>query len=281
MISLQYEAAKADISPFISSFYHFEYEGQPTVELERADRPQMRFYLEGQGETRFGNGTRMPTFPVTIFGPTTAPMTTSIPSHAIVFGWGITPIGWDALMGTRASEYIDLAVDARKILGESVLDLLESLKRAENVEERFKIAQAAAGEIHFNCKQSAFDFTIRVDEWLNSCADPHVEKLSEMTGLSCRQLARTTRHYYGMPPKKLARKYRALRVANLIANGIPHDDSELSLAFYDQSHMIREVKRFTGLTPRQLRSGQSILTDATMKGRHNLAGQVAPLISES
>lgn len=281
MISLQYEAAKADISPFISSFYHFEYEGQPTVDLERADRPQMRFYLEGRGETRFGNGTRLPTFPVTIFGPTTTPIATSIPSHAIVFGWGITPIGWDALMGPRAAEFVDLCVDARDILGESIMNLRESLKQAESVEERFKIAQAAAGEIHYNCRQVAFDFTAKVDEWLNSCADPHVETLSEMTGLSCRQLARTTRHYYGMPPKKLARKYRALRVANLIANGIPHDDSDLNLIFYDQSHMIREVKRFTGLTPKQLRSGQSILTNATMKGRHKLAGQVASLISES
>ncbi|HEV7233499.1 MAG TPA: helix-turn-helix domain-containing protein, partial [Sphingorhabdus sp.] len=101
------------------------------------------------------------------------------------------------------------------------------------------------------------------------------------TGLSQRQLERMTKRFYGMAPKKLARKYRALRAAQILAHGDSLDDAGLGLAFYDQSHLIREVKQFTGLTPGQLRDGQSELTRATMDGRRSLSGKVSPLISES
>ena len=53
------------------------------------------------------------------------------------------------------------------------------------------------------------------------------------------------------------------------------------LGYADQSHLIREVKQFTGLTPGQLRSGQSKLTRATMDGRRSLGGKVSPLVSDS
>jgi methylphosphotriester-DNA--protein-cysteine methyltransferase len=99
--------------------------------------------------------------------------------------------------------------------------------------------------------------------------------------LSQRQLERMTKRYYGMPPKKLARKYRAVRAAHLLAKGDSLDDTALGLAFYDQSHLIREIKQFTGLTPTELKSGSSILTTATMQGRGSLTGQVSPLVSES
>jgi hypothetical protein len=85
-----------------------------------------------------------------------------------------------------------------------------------------------------------------------------------------------TKRYYGMPPKKLARKYRALRAASRIAHGDSLDDTELGLAFYDQSHLTREIKQFTGLTPGQLRAGKSELTQATMMGRSALGGKVSP-----
>jgi methylphosphotriester-DNA--protein-cysteine methyltransferase len=120
-----------------------------------------------------------------------------------------------------------------------------------------------------------------VDAWLISDGDPSVESLANQSGLSQRQLERMTKRYYGLPPKKLARKYRALRAAQSLAHGDSLDETGLALAFYDQSHLIREVKQFTGLTPGQLRSGQSPLTRATMKGRRALGGKVSPLVSES
>lgn len=61
-------------------------------------------------------------------------------------------------------------------------------------------------------------------------------------------------HHFGLPPRALARKYRALRAAALPAG--PQlslaEEAALAEAFFDQSHMIREIVRFIGGTPARL-----------------------------
>jgi AraC-like DNA-binding protein len=91
-------------------------------------------------------------------------------------------------------------------------------------------------------------FARAVDAWLQACASPELADLAAATGLSRRQLERRCNQLYGVPPKLLARRHRALQAAALIAQ-----DRDAPDGFYDQSHMIRELKRFVGLTPRQIR----------------------------
>lgn len=281
MISLEYEAASDELAPLISSFYRIDHDGEPLSELERADRAQFRFYLSGRGEYHFAKGSVDPGYPVTIVGPTTAPCTTKSTAVVTVFGWGITPAGWAALMGSEAERGTDHTIDAREIFGESIMELRKELQGLTSLQEQVKLAEKAIGEIYTNADSAPFEFTAKVDEWLMGSADPQVSDLLAVTGLSIRQLERTTRRHYGMPPKKLARKYRAVRAAHILSLGDDLDESELGYAFYDQSHLIREVKLFTGLTPGQLRSGKSMLTEATIKGRSSMTGKVNPLISES
>lgn len=281
MISLKYEAANAANEALISSFYNFEYTGDTISEPERADRAQFRFYLNGGGEYRFSTGHVDPSFPVTIIGPTTGQVAVTVNGDVGIFGWGITPVGWDALMGSSAEKWIDRAFDARTIFGDSIMELRQQLIEISDIAERFALAQRAACKIHQSSGSAPFEFTGKVDQWLIGSLVPDIHDLIQATGLSIRQLERTTKHYYGMPPKKLARKYRALRAAHLLSSGDSLDDSGLGLAFYDQSHLIREIRQFTGLTPKQLRSGHSVLTDATIKGRGLMSGKVGPLISDS
>lgn len=184
-------------------------------------------------------------------------------------------------MGEDAPAYVDRAFDARQIFGDWIMQVREQLIAAIEFSEQIEIGCLAAEDI-FRFKSTApFEFTSKVDSWLSDHGDPDVEALAYDTGLSLRQLERMTKRHYGMPPKKLARKYRALRAAQALAHGDSLDDTGLALAFYDQSHLIREVKQFTGLTPTQLRAGQSELTEATMKGRRSLGSKVSTLISDS
>lgn len=100
-------------------------------------------------------------------------------------------------------------------------------------------------------KQARFART--VDAWLSRKPIPPVESLVADSRLSRRQVERNCKALYGYPPKVLARKSRALCAAALIA---AHPDEEfdwVESGFYDQPHMIREVKHFTGMTPGQIR----------------------------
>lgn len=281
MINLQYEAPGDALAPFVSSFYRFDYEGDALNELERADRAQFRILLRGQGEYHFDAGHERNTFPVTVIGPTTAPVTSVAAEPLTIMGWGMTPAGWAALMGKEAANWTDEAFDGRRIFGDAALELRQQLAATDDIKAQFALMQAAAVEIFAQSDSAPFEFTALVDAWLLTNNDHDIDALVAATGLSPRQLERTTARYYGMPPKKLARKYRALRAAHRLAAGDSLDDTDLGLAFYDQSHLIREVKRFTGLTPSQLKAGQSELTKVTMRGRSELGKKVSPLVSES
>jgi AraC-like DNA-binding protein len=281
VIEVQYEAPGGRLETLVSSFYRLDYKGDDFSELERADRAQFRFQLEGGGEYHFASGAVSPTYPATVIGPTTAPVLATSKTALTIFGWGMNPAGWAALMGSEAADYVDRAFDARRIFGDWIMKVREDLIAAADFREQIELGCLAAEDI-FRYKDSApFEFTSKVDAWLADRSDRDVDLLAASTGLSLRQLERMTKRHYGMPPKKLARKYRALRAAQVLAHGDSLDDAGLGLAFYDQSHLIREVKQFTGLTPRQLREGQSELTRATMDGRRGLSGKVSPLISES
>src|SRR3546814_9303468 len=110
--------------------------------------------------------------------------------------------------------------------------------------------------------------------WLTASASPQVPELVEATGMSIRSVERMTKHYYGLSPRMLARKYRAVRAASALARGEGLDAAQLGDAFYDQSHLIREIKRFAGTTPGQLGKPTSY-TEATTKGRKQLEGKVS------
>ena len=281
MINLQYQAPHDALTPFVSSFYRFEYQGDSIKEPERADRAQFRVLLHGEGQYQFIDGTGCAMYPVTIMGPTTAPMHTIADGPLTIFGWGMTPAGWAALMGKSAGDWVDKALDARGIFGDALIKLQHQLLDAGDIDALFKIGQTAAADIFAESDTAPFEFTSIVDQWLLDDAEHHLDALATATGLSPRHLERITKRYYGMPPKKLARKYRAVRAAHLLAAGDSLDDTELGLSFYDQSHLIREIKQFTGLTPTELKSGHSILTEATMRERGKLGNSVSPLVSES
>ena len=281
MLDVSYEAPGERLAKLVSSFYRFNYSGDHFSELERADRAQFRFQLKGHGEYHFADGTMSVTYPVTIIGPTTAPVLAKADCPLSIFGWGMPTAGWVALMGQNAEAYVDKALDARDIFGDWILDIREELVAAADFAEQVEIGCIAAEDIFRHKSAAPFDFTSMVDTWLISDNDPSVDILLAQSGLSQRQLERMTKRYYGLPPKKLARKYRALRAAQSLAHGDSLDETGLALAFYDQSHLIREVKHFTGLTPGQLRNGQSQLTRATMDGRRSLEGKVSPLVSDS
>lgn len=280
MINLQYEAPDAPLNQLVSSFYRFDYQGHALREVERADRAQFRITLYGEGRYRFDDQ-EIPAYPVTVIGPTTRPFESLSDAPIGLFGWGMLPAGWAALMGAESENWIDKAFDARQIFGESIMELRGQLIAMAEPAAQFALGKEAATEIYRKTDGAPFEFTAMVDRWLVDDSDPDVDVLIAESGLSPRQLERMTKRYYGMPPKKLARKYRALRAANKLAHGDSLDDTELGLAFYDQSHLTREVKHFTGLTPGQLKAGASALTKATMLGRSALGGKVSPLISDS
>jgi transcriptional regulator GlxA family with amidase domain len=87
-----------------------------------------------------------------------------------------------------------------------------------------------------------------------------VADLGEATGYSCRQLQRIMLRYAGFPPKTFLELLR-FEDCKAMPEGPADGRGLLTIAldsgYYDQSHMIREFSRFSGLpTGRYVRSVQ-------------------------
>jgi AraC-like DNA-binding protein len=80
--------------------------------------------------------------------------------------------------------------------------------------------------------------------------------LARELGYSQKHVIHLFREHVGVPPKLLARIVRFERLMRCLRAGTVESWSELALRFgyYDQSHMVHDVRRFTGATPTEARA---------------------------
>jgi len=277
---LHYFPPDPDLADMVSSFYFARLNLPKFDEYERADRPQFRFVNNADGEYIFADGHHALVSRAIIIGPTSGRVRAISNCPAQLFGFGLLPAGWAALMGDDAEKLTDRALDATDRFGPWIEDVATTLEQAADVEAKLVIGNNFAREVLTRGEAPPLWFIRTVDEWLTASPSPQVPELVDATGMSIRSVERMTKHYYGLSPRMLARKYRAVRAASALARGEGLDSAQLGDAFYDQSHLIREIKRFAGATPGQL-SKPTYYTQATTKGRKQLAGKVGPMVSET
>jgi methylphosphotriester-DNA--protein-cysteine methyltransferase len=103
-----------------------------------------------------------------------------------------------------------------------------------------------------------------IGEWLSQYPIPSTETLYGRAAFSERQVMRIANRYFGASPKMLARKFRALRTASRLIGTRGRISPELIAEYSDQAHMVREVKQFTGLTPRALQVTSNPIMQVTL-----------------
>jgi AraC-like DNA-binding protein len=83
--------------------------------------------------------------------------------------------------------------------------------------------------------------------------DAGIARIARSLSMSERQLERRFLDRVGNTPKRYASLRRFERAAALVGSGAPLGQIALDAGYYDQSHFIREVRRFSGMTPGELR----------------------------
>jgi AraC-like DNA-binding protein len=277
---IQYFPPDDDLAELISTFYIARFSHRNFDEYERADRPQLRLLFSPGGEYHLPGGTVVPAGRAIIIGPTSAPVRALSEEPVSLVGMGLMPGGWATLMGPEADKFADRAVDAADMFGDWIVSTADAIAAAPDDATRLVMLQNLAREVMRRGDPAPLWFTRTVDAWLAASLSPEVDDLVAATGMSIRSVERMTKRFYGLSPKLLARKYRALRAASALMRGESLDETDIAGAFYDQSHLIREVKQFAGVTPSQL-ARPSAYGRATTAGRRELAGRVSPLISHT
>ncbi|MEE1876651.1 helix-turn-helix transcriptional regulator [Altererythrobacter litoralis] len=119
----------------------------------------------------------------------------------------------------------------------------------ERIEEMLRRRIAELAPAHPDRISTAFE--------LAGFSDPNMvlSDFAELQGISLRKLERMVKRDFGLTPKQVLRRARALDIAAQIC-GVADDAEadELVLRYFDQSHLIREFAAFFGTTPSAFRA---------------------------
>ena len=274
LITLDYIAPPPLLQLYVTTFYYFRCDEQQISDIQPAAVGSVIFFLKGKGKMLFANRAE-PSFPVSLLAPFSyaVPFEVDGPFHCV--GAALSPLGWACLTGLDAREHRDTMSDASQVFGPDILKL----------GERFRSAYADGSLTPSQLCGEAADFLVphlkplkprhvlmmaQIHQWLSASFNPSLEELCETTGYSQRQVQRLVERYFGVTPKLLVRKYRALRVAALLQDPATDDiqAAELLNQFYDQSHLIREVRLFAGRTPARLGDSEKPILEHLLNVRN-------------
>ena len=286
LLHLEYVPPSEALAPFVTTFYYFRCEECDIRDMQPAAVGHVLVFLSGEGEMIFEHGRRDRSHRVSLITPSSraAAIEVTGPFHCI--GAALSPLGWAALTGLDASEWADRLLPAEDVLGEGITRLGEALRADYHAGRR--TGAELCGELGryilpllrpVNARHAALVRLIA--DWLGTSLAPDLDRLVSQSGYSSRQVQRLCERYFGLPPLRLVRKYRALRVVALLGQPNLTDEQVAALVdeFYDQSHMIREIRTFAGRTPGRLLGDNGSILNALLDVRNfrEITPQVAAL----
>jgi AraC-like DNA-binding protein len=276
LIRLETYPVPTKLRPFVTTLFAFRSDAARISDVLPAAVGYLLVVLEGNCAFGFATGQRIAAHSVTLLTPTSAATGFDVEGPWYMLAVELSTFGWMALTGLHAGQHIDRAYDASAVLGADAAALGDRLHalfgkaRGDGAELFAELARFIEPRLQpLNPRHEVL--IARVTAWLYASFDPQLADLKLASGYSARQLQRLVERYFGTGPKQLARKYRALRVAGLLLSDECSEaqTADLLNLFYDQSHLIREMRHFVGRTPLKFGKSRSPVLSAVTELRNH------------
>jgi AraC-like DNA-binding protein len=167
----------------------------------------------------------------------------------------LTPVGARRFFGMPQSELTGRVVSIRDLLPRTHRELGDRIPELPDWDARFDLVEDLLGEriALARIETDVVSWGVRRIEESGGTTD--MRSLARELGYSHKHMIGMFRDQVGMPPKRLARIVRFDRLVQYLkrAGNGTWADLALQFGYYDQAHLVREVKAFTGLTPTQVR----------------------------
>lgn len=224
---------------------------QLTLDMLLNETPFVRILISGHWEARLRTGAWWHSAGSVVFGAQSRPLPVRVRGGMGVVGFAVRPSAWRALFDQGATELADTLIPLDACWPELVAahgDFAATLDRPEAMSalvERLVLDRLAArGHPSPAADMAAFEMLAREDP-----TRPVLE-IAEALGEPPPRFARRVRSHFGHPPKLVLRRARFLDMAAKMRGiSMPSDERLAALRFYDQSHINREFRLFTGMTP--------------------------------
>ena len=228
------------------------------------DTAMIRIQMQGDwaAETRDGPWRRQRA--ALYFGSHSKLMPVTVTGSFASVGMALRPGTGFRFTGKSAVEFVDRIVDLGELglPGEAVLDRLDP---DADPEIWLKLLEASAREIIARVRLAPPDpETLLFERLALTSPTTPVGDFAEENGIPLRKLDRIVRRDFGLSPKQVLRRARALDMASqLLGVADAEEAEEIALRFYDQSHLIREFIALFGASPKNfLRRPRPLLTSA-------------------
>lgn len=248
-------APRPELAPWIARLYYTKVDAPDDYRLDCGlfnETAFFRIQVKGDWRAETASGPLRHGREALYFGPQSRLMPVSVTGGFCSIGISMRPGTCHVLKGPKVADYMDrivtcnaLGMDGDAMLArfdaemapEEALCTLEGL--LEEMIVRRKARQPDPLTVRFETALF-IDPTFTIKDFVRDC------------GIEQRQLERTVRRDFGLPPKQVLRRVRALDMASHLRGVADHSEAEtLMLRYYDQSHLIREFTEFFGMTPSQ------------------------------
>ncbi|MCP5397415.1 MAG: helix-turn-helix domain-containing protein [Sphingomonadaceae bacterium] len=261
-----------DLAPFVRRFYVFEAELPDEMVIEDfllSETAFVRCLLKGDWTGELAPGEWSQPGRTIFFGANSRPLPVRVKGSFAVAGFAIRPSGWRAFFIEPHSQFHDTLMPLQELWG-GLADIMQVGVEAAShddgkiaaMENTIRHRLAQIGSWHSDPKMAKFERFSRTDSAIR------VEDAAREIGLSMRQLARRCLQSFGLTPKAVLRRSRFLDMATAMRGfSSPTEEDLAVLRYFDQSHVNREFKRFTRMTPAKFRDAVTPLQTAGLKLR--------------
>lgn len=272
MISSRTYPPAPKLLPFLRRYYIFAATLPEAFELEDfllADNAFVRVLIEGNWAW-WDDGRWIDLTGPLLFGANSRAMKVRVRGPFSVASFAIRPSAWTSLFEVPATDFADRIVPLAEAWGEEAANALGRRVVASDDDQACVSAMEAAvleqlervGRNQVDPVLASFESIARNDSTIR------VEDAAQLLGLSPRQLERRCLAGFGLSPKSVLQRCRFLDMAASIRGQSTSDEAELAaLRFFDQSHLNREFRRYTGMTPGAFQRAVTPLFDASLQLR--------------
>lgn len=261
-----------DLDPYIRRHYIFAAElpaEHVIVDRLLSETAFVRILLKGDWAAEIAPGWWENAGPIALFGGNSLPQPVRVRGPFLVAGFAIKPSGWAALFDETACTFTNRMYRLRDIWGAVADEMFENVAPAADdaamiaaMEDALRRRIAAMRRPGEDRQIARFEAIARLD------STTRVEIAATELGLSVRQLERRCLKGFGLTPKMILRRSRFLDMATAMRGFSDPSEEELAaLSYFDQSHLNREFRRFTGMTPGAFMQTQTPLLNAGLKLR--------------
>lgn len=171
--------------------------------------------------------------------------------HASIVGIHFKPGGAYPFLSERLNVLADAHVDLEALWGRTANELRERLCAATSANQRFSLLERALVSRLRHSRQHHGAVTIAIETFERTLGRATVREVACRVGLSQRQFIQVFATEVGLTPKLFCRVLRFQHARELIQN-LPSPNwthVAVDCGYFDQSHLIRDFKAFSGLRP--------------------------------